>query len=243
MSLRVNLGRWRVRPQHQLRDRGAEAPAARRRRCRGGCAGRSVPRTVVDTEDAFLLHVTGLSPPPTCRWRMWTLTCSSGRTTSTHCPFRATLATARSRGATPTRSGSTTSRSTRVVAGGLRRRLPRPFDRWLDEDEEVQAFPDPYHRVDIRSTSAPRRGPRARRADRRERPRPGPVGDRACPTATTSRRRRHRAAERPDADLDPLPLQGHRVLLDRHRCPLASELHGRRLVLRGTVAGCGPVKS
>jgi uncharacterized protein (DUF427 family) len=27
------------------------------------------------------------------------------------------------------------------------------FDRWLDEDDEVRDFPDPYHRVDVRSTS------------------------------------------------------------------------------------------
>jgi uncharacterized protein (DUF427 family) len=27
------------------------------------------------------------------------------------------------------------------------------FDRWLDEDDEVRAFPDPYHRVDVRRTA------------------------------------------------------------------------------------------
>ena len=111
---------------------------------------------VIDTTRAHLLHETGLGP------RLYVplddVAGALERTDLTsHCPFK----------------GDASYRSIRVgdrvaenalwvydeplapaawlqgLAGVYLDRL----DRWLDEDEEVTAFPDPYHRVDVRRTS------------------------------------------------------------------------------------------
>jgi uncharacterized protein (DUF427 family) len=131
-------------PQHRL----LATPLPRR--VRGEIGG----RTVVDTEGAFLLHETGLSPQLYVPLADVDASVLERTETSTHCPFKGDA-------------------SYRTVAGAVDAiwvydeplepagwlegyagvYLDR-FDRWLDEGDEVQAFPDPYHRVDIRSASA-----------------------------------------------------------------------------------------
>jgi uncharacterized protein (DUF427 family) len=123
------------------------------RRVRGELAG----EVVIDTERAHLLHETGLRPQlyvPLADVRADVLERTDH---TTHCPFK----------------GDASYRSIRVdghvaenalwvydepldaaawlrgLAGCYLGRL----DRWLDEDDEVTAFPDPYHRVDVRRTS------------------------------------------------------------------------------------------
>jgi uncharacterized protein (DUF427 family) len=113
--------------------------------------------TVIDTEDAQLLHETGLPPRlyvPLADVRADAL---SRTALTTHCPFK----------------GDASYRTVTVGDGvaedalwvydeplapaawlaGLAGVYLDRFDRWYDEDEEVTAFPDPYHRVDIRRTS------------------------------------------------------------------------------------------
>jgi uncharacterized protein (DUF427 family) len=123
------------------------------RRVRGELAG----EVVIDTERAHLLHETGLRPQlyvPLADVRADVLERTDH---ATHCPFK----------------GDASYRSIRVggrvaenalwvydepldaaawlhgLAGCYLHRL----DRWLDEDDEVTAFTDPYHRVDVRRTS------------------------------------------------------------------------------------------
>jgi uncharacterized protein (DUF427 family) len=123
------------------------------RRVRGELGG----EVVVDTERAFLLHETGLKPQlyvPLEDVRGEALTRTE---LSTHCPFKGDA------------SYRTVTAGDRVAenalwvydeplepaawldgyAGVYLDRL----DRWGDEDDVVTAFPDPYHRVDVRSTS------------------------------------------------------------------------------------------
>jgi uncharacterized protein (DUF427 family) len=122
------------------------------RRVRGELAG----EVVIDTERAHLLHETGLRPQlyvPLADVRSDVLERTDHRT---HCPFK----------------GDASYRSIRVgdrvaenalwvydeplaqaawlhgLAGCYLDRL----DRWLDEDDEVPGFRDPYHRVDVRRT-------------------------------------------------------------------------------------------
>jgi uncharacterized protein (DUF427 family) len=124
-----------------------------KRRVRGELGG----EIVIDTEDAQLLHETGLRPQlyvPLAAVREGALT-RTARTT--HCPFK----------------GDASYRTVTVGDGVAEDALwvydeplaPAPwlsglagvylerFDRWYDEDEEVTAFPDPYHRVDVRKTA------------------------------------------------------------------------------------------
>ena len=112
---------------------------------------------VIDTEGAVLLHETGLRPAlyvPLTSIRSDTL---SRTDHSTHCPFK----------------GDASYRTITVGDGVAENALwvydeplePASWldgyagvylerlDRWFDEDEEVQGFPDPYHRVDVRRTS------------------------------------------------------------------------------------------
>src|SRR4051794_37679388 len=135
-------------PQHRL----LATPLPRR--VRGELGG----RTVVDTENAFLLHETGLKPQlyvPLADVDAETLTRTDHQT---HCPFKGDA------------SYRTVTVGDRVAENALwvyDEPLPAApwlegyagvyldrFDRWLDEDDEVTAFPDPYHRVDVRSTGA-----------------------------------------------------------------------------------------
>jgi uncharacterized protein (DUF427 family) len=109
---------------------------------------------VLDTEDALLLHETGLKPAlyvPLADVRAELLTRTDH---ATHCPFKGDA------------SYRTVAVGDRVAENALwvyDEPLPAApwlagyagvylerFDRWLDEDDEVQGFPDPYHRVDVR---------------------------------------------------------------------------------------------
>jgi uncharacterized protein (DUF427 family) len=123
------------------------------RRVRGELGG----EVVIDTEGAYLLHETGLPPRlyvPLADVRADALLRTE---TTTHCPFK----------------GDASYRTLSVGDGVAQDALwvydePLPqaswldglagvylerLDRWYDEDEEVQGFPDPYHRVDIRRTT------------------------------------------------------------------------------------------
>jgi uncharacterized protein (DUF427 family) len=132
-------------PQHRL----LATPLPRRVRAQLG------GETVIDTEGAILVHETGLKPAlyvPLADVRADALTRTDH---ATHCPFKGDA-------------------SYRTVTGGEGRVAENAlwvydeplapaawlkgyagaylerFDRWLDEDDEVQGFPDPYHRVDVR---------------------------------------------------------------------------------------------
>jgi uncharacterized protein (DUF427 family) len=123
------------------------------RRVRAELAG----EVVIDTERAHLLHETGLRPQlyvPLDDVRGGVLERTDH---ATHCPFK----------------GDASYRSIRVDGRVAENALwvyedPLPaaawlrglagcyldrLDRWLDEDEEVEAFRDPFHRVDVRRTS------------------------------------------------------------------------------------------
>jgi uncharacterized protein (DUF427 family) len=134
-------------PQHRL----LATPLPRRIRAELG------GQIVIDTEGALLLHETGLKPAlyvPIDDVRAGTL----DRTDRTsHCPFK----------------GDASYRTITVDDGVAENALwiyDAPLetatwlqgfagvyldrlDRWYDEDEEVQGFPDPYHRVDVRRMS------------------------------------------------------------------------------------------
>ncbi|WCB94662.1 hypothetical protein DSM104299_03400 [Baekduia alba] len=135
-------------PQHKL----LATPVPRR--VRGELDG----QVVVDTDNAFLLHETGLKPQlyvPLADVAGDALTRTD---LSTHCPFKGDA------------SYRTVTVGDRVAENALwvydEPLAPASwlegyagvylerFDRWLDEDDVVTAFPDPYHRVDVRSTSA-----------------------------------------------------------------------------------------
>jgi uncharacterized protein (DUF427 family) len=123
------------------------------RRVRGELGG----RTVIDTENAFLLHETGLKPQlyvPLADVDGDALTRTDH---STHCPFKGDA------------SYRTVTAGDRVAANalwvydepldaapwlqGYAGVYLERLDRWLDEDDAVTAFPDPYHRVDVRATT------------------------------------------------------------------------------------------
>jgi uncharacterized protein (DUF427 family) len=136
-------------PQHRL----LATPLPRR--VRAELAG----TTVIDTEGALLLHETGLKPAlyvPLADVRDGALTRTDH---TTHCPFKGD---ASYRTASPDGGESVSEDALWVydeplpaaawLKGYAGVYLDR-FDRWLDEDEEVQGFPDPYHRVDVRPTS------------------------------------------------------------------------------------------
>jgi uncharacterized protein (DUF427 family) len=124
------------------------------RRVRGELGG----EVVIDTRRAHLLHETGLKPQlyvPLDDVRSDTLERSDH---ATHCPFK----------------GDASYRSIRVgdrVAENALWVYDEPLeraawlrglagcyldriDRWLDEDEPVPGFRDPYHRVDVRRTGS-----------------------------------------------------------------------------------------
>jgi uncharacterized protein (DUF427 family) len=122
------------------------------RRVRGELAG----EVVIDTTRAHLLHETGLKPQ--LYVPLDDVSGALERTDhATHCPFK----------------GDASYRAIRVgdrVADNVLWVYDEPIeaaswlhglagvyldrlDRWLDEDEEVRAFLDPYHRVDVRRTS------------------------------------------------------------------------------------------
>jgi uncharacterized protein (DUF427 family) len=133
-------------PQHRL----LATPLPRR--IRGELGG----AVVIDTEGAFLLHETGLKPQLYVPLADVPADVLSRTDHTTHCPFK----------------GDASYRSITVgdrvaenalwvydepldpaswldgYAGVYLERL----DRWRDEDDEVTAFPDPYHRVDVRRT-------------------------------------------------------------------------------------------
>jgi uncharacterized protein (DUF427 family) len=134
-------------PKHKL----LLTPLARR--VRGELGG----EVVIDTEHASLLLETGLRAQlyvPLADVRAGTLTRTA---LTTHCPFK----------------GDASYRTVTVGDGVAEDALwvydeplaPAPwlaglagvyldrFDRWYDEEDEVTAFPDPYHRVDVRHTS------------------------------------------------------------------------------------------
>jgi uncharacterized protein (DUF427 family) len=133
-------------PQHRL----LATPLPRR--VRGELGG----DVVIDTERAFLLHETGLEPQlyvPLDDVRAEALTRTDH---ATHCPFKGDA------------SYRTLSFGDRVAENALwvyDEPLPQAswlqgfagvyldrLDRWRDEEDVVRAFPDPYHRVDIRRT-------------------------------------------------------------------------------------------
>jgi uncharacterized protein (DUF427 family) len=123
------------------------------RRVRGELGG----RTVVDTEGAFLLHETGLKPQlyvPLADVDAAALTRTDH---TTYCPFKGDA------------SYRTVTAGDRVAENalwvydeplddapwlkGYAGVYLERFDRWLDEDDDVSEFTDPYHRVDVRDTS------------------------------------------------------------------------------------------
>lgn len=112
---------------------------------------------VIDTEGALLVHETGLKTAlyiPIDDVRPGTLE-RTGHTT--HCPFKGdasyrtiTVDDGVAENALWVYDEPLADASwLRGYAGVYLDRL----SRWYDEDEEVQGFPDPYHRVDIRRTS------------------------------------------------------------------------------------------
>jgi uncharacterized protein (DUF427 family) len=134
-------------PQHRL----LATPVPRR--VRGELGG----EIVIDTERSMLVHETGLKPQlyvPLDDVRADALHRTDH---GTHCPFK----------------GDASYRTISVGDGVAENALwvydaplePAAWlqgyagvyldrlDRWFDEDEEVQGFPDPYHRVDVRRTS------------------------------------------------------------------------------------------
>jgi uncharacterized protein (DUF427 family) len=131
-------------PQHRL----LATPLPRRIRAELG------GKVVVDTERALLLHETGLKPA-----LYVPLDDVRGALTrtdhTTHCPFKGDASYRSVEGG----DGRVAENALWVYDAPLAPAafldgyagvyLER-FDRWLDEDEEVQGFPDPYHRVDVR---------------------------------------------------------------------------------------------
>ncbi|HEY6760487.1 MAG TPA: DUF427 domain-containing protein [Baekduia sp.] len=124
------------------------------RRVRGDLGG----EVVVDTDGAFLLHETGLSPQlyvPLGDVRDDLLT----RTDHvTHCPFKGdasyrTVAVGDREAENALWVYDEPLEEAAWLKGYAGVYLDR-LDRWRDEDDVVTAFPDPYHRVDVRSTGA-----------------------------------------------------------------------------------------
>ncbi|HZZ48302.1 MAG TPA: DUF427 domain-containing protein [Pseudonocardia sp.] len=123
------------------------------RRVRAEFAG----ETLIDTRAGVLVHETGLLPQlyvPEADLRTDLLVATDH---STHCPFK---------GDASYRSIRVGDRTAENAVWAYREPLPEASwltgyaavywsapDRWLDEDEEaVGHLPDPFHRVDIRST-------------------------------------------------------------------------------------------
>lgn len=134
-------------PQHKL----LATPVPRR--VRGELGG----EVVVDTERAFLLHETGLKPQLYVPLQDVRGDALSRTDLSTHCPFKGDASYR-----TVTAGGRVAENALWVYDEPLEAAawldghagvyLGR-FDRWRDEDDVVTAFPDPYHRVDVRATS------------------------------------------------------------------------------------------
>jgi uncharacterized protein (DUF427 family) len=123
------------------------------RRVRGELGG----EVVIDTENAHLVHETGIKAQlyvPLADVRAELLERTDH---STHCPFKGDASYR------TIRVGDRVAENAlwvydepidsapwlRGLAGCYLDRL----DRWFDEDEEVQGFRDPYHRVDVRRSS------------------------------------------------------------------------------------------
>lgn len=136
-------------PQHRL------LATPHPRRVRAELAG----TVVIDTEGAFLLHETGLKPQlyvPLADVKADALTRTDH---TTHCPFKGD---ASYRTVSPD-GGDTVSENalwvydtpieTAAWLDGYAGVYLDRFDRLLDEDEDVEGFPDPYHRVDVRPIS------------------------------------------------------------------------------------------
>jgi uncharacterized protein (DUF427 family) len=126
------------------------------RRVRGVVGGEAI----VDTEGAILVHETGLKPAlyvPLADVRAGALTRTDH---ATHCPFKGDASYR-----TVTAGDGTVAENALWVydpplpeaawLDGYAGAYLDRFERWLDEDEEVKGFPDPYHRVDVRRTSRP----------------------------------------------------------------------------------------
>jgi uncharacterized protein (DUF427 family) len=123
------------------------------RRVRGELGG----EVVIDTENAFLLHETGLRPQLYVPLDDVQAEALARTDHTTHCPFKGDA------------SYRTIAVDGRVAENALwvydEPLEPAPWlqgyagvyldrlDRWLDEDDEVQGFPDPFHRIDVRRTS------------------------------------------------------------------------------------------
>jgi uncharacterized protein (DUF427 family) len=134
-------------PKHQL----LATPLPRR--VRGELGG----EVVIDTERAFLLHETGLKPQlyvPLDDVRAETLTRTDH---ATHCPFKgdASYRTISVDGRRAENALWVYDKPLQPAAwlDGYAGVYLERLDRWRDEDDVVQAFPDPYHRVDVRATS------------------------------------------------------------------------------------------
>jgi uncharacterized protein (DUF427 family) len=123
------------------------------RRVRGELGG----ETVIDTTGAFLLHETGLNPRLYVPLDDVRADAIERTDHTTFCPFKgeASYRTVRAGGRVAENAlwvyeePIEASAWLRGLAGCYLDRL----DRWLDEDEEVAGFRDPYHRVDVRRTS------------------------------------------------------------------------------------------
>jgi uncharacterized protein (DUF427 family) len=123
------------------------------RRVRGELGG----ETVVDTTAAKLVHETGMRPQlyvPLADVRADTL---SRTELSTHCAFKGHASyrtiTVGDRVAENALWVYDEPIASAAWLDGLAGCYLDRLDRWLDEDEEVPAFRDPYHRVDVRRTS------------------------------------------------------------------------------------------
>jgi uncharacterized protein (DUF427 family) len=110
--------------------------------------------TVIDTEGAVLVHETGLKPAlyvPLADARAELLTRTDH---ATHCPFKGDASyrtvTAGDRVAENALWVYDAPLAPAAWLDGYAGVYLERFDRWLDEDDEVQGFPDPYHRVDVR---------------------------------------------------------------------------------------------
>ena len=123
------------------------------RRVRGELGG----EVVIDTDGAQLLHETGLGPQlyvPLADVRAGSLTRTA---LTTHCPFKGDASYR-----TVTAGHGVAEDALWVYdeplapaawLSGLAGVYLDRFDRFYDEEDEVSAFPDPFHRVDVRRSS------------------------------------------------------------------------------------------